>query len=144
MNNALKKIQTIAKRLRKENPRLKYQDAIKKASIEYKKMGAAPKKKSSSKLPVKKNVTTVTKEKIGSSKFVTSIKWNDSSNALNEIEKEQVKWRRLEIELRMLQKVDKRKLTVSEKNQLSKEIANKKLYISLTKKNISNLKKLIK
>lgn len=71
---ALQKIQKEAKRLRKIKPSMPYQTAIKEASKAYNngKLGAtktaakkAPTKKAgAAKLPVKKVVTTVTKEKL--------------------------------------------------------------------------------
>lgn len=67
---ALQKIQIEAKKIRNAKPSIKYTDAVKLASVKYNagKLGAvakvATKKKSAAKLPVKKIVTTVTKEKI--------------------------------------------------------------------------------
>jgi hypothetical protein len=57
MNTTLNKITTRAKQLRKKNPKLKYRDAIKKASIELRrehKIGGATKKS-----PVKKRVAAI-------------------------------------------------------------------------------------
>jgi DNA primase catalytic subunit len=64
---ALQKIQAEAKKIRKAKPNMPYKDAIKAASKVYNdgKLGAA--KKASAKLPVKKIVTTVKKEKVETS-----------------------------------------------------------------------------
>lgn len=59
MNKTLNKITTRAKQLRKKNPKLKYTDAVKKASLELRKegvIGGVIKKIPSRKTPIKKPV----------------------------------------------------------------------------------------
>lgn len=89
--SALKLIQIEAKKLRAAKPTLKYIDAIKLASKKYNagKLGATntptKKKKAAPKLPVKKIVTTVTKEKMTGINEKNAVAHMIASNAIHRI-----------------------------------------------------------
>ncbi len=87
---ALQKIQKEAAKIRAAKPSLKYTDAIKIASKNYNagKLGAV-KKKNTPRLPVKKIVTTVTKEKMSGQSSMhqkTFITLTDIGNELLQLE----------------------------------------------------------
>lgn len=136
--NALQKIQIEAKKIRKAKPSMKYTDAVKLASVKYNagKLGAVakvtPKKKSAPKLPVKKIVTTVTKEKIAGANYIDNNVLVRISSIIKEITQERTSVENLKVYIKKQPEF---------KTVYTKQIQAKNKYISTLIKQKNELKK---
>ncbi len=151
--SALKLIQIEAKKLRAAKPTLKYIDAIKLASKKYNagKLGATntptntptKKKKAAPKLPVKKIVTTVTKEKITGINEKNAVAHMIASNAIHRIKEATSE---ISIFIKCIEKLTsyiKDKALVQHKILHQREILVIKKYIAELNKYKNSLKKFV-